>query len=150
MSLYADDIKTILYILPVLSGLICAVYVRLLNKASEAAASGQSDWRATNLSSKGGGGATTAIQLIGQQDDELDNVKNIGLVIEYNDAALEAHAKKGKISQFAWSKHKHVGHALENDARSCRSCVPSCLLVRLLLCAQPAMPVRSRRVSVMY
>lgn len=107
LAIYPNDIKNLLYILPVLSMLICAIYVRVLNRRHHAAESAQPTWKDIQIQSGTGGGAgggggagrgSLAIDLL-TQDDELINVRRIGLVIEYNDAALEAHAKKAKISQ---------------------------------------------------
>lgn len=144
MAIYADDIKNILYILPVLSGeragrmdalarretsfgartlmlarslpflrppptrvspaIICMLFVRFLNKSSAEQASTRSDWTGVQLNSGGGGGgggglSSGVLSIMNQADAELENVKNIGIVLDYNDAALEAHARKGKISQ---------------------------------------------------
>jgi hypothetical protein len=82
--------------LPSLAAIICGLFVYFLNKTSAAHASTKSDWSDVQIGGGGGGGGVLSIV---QNDAELENVKNIGIVLEYNDLALEAHARKGKISQ---------------------------------------------------
>lgn len=106
----AADIKNILYILPVLSGLLCLLYVRSLRKRAVNESVASPGWRGMDLfGNTGGAGGPVAgghsIALGGggggsSREQELMPVdRHVGLVIEYNDSGLEAHAKKAKISQ---------------------------------------------------
>lgn len=105
----AADIKNILYILPVLSGLLCVIYVRTLRKQAVNEGVASPGWRSMDLfggtGAAGGpvaGGHSIAMGGGGgsSREQELMPVdKHVGLVIEYNDSGLEAHAKKAKISQ---------------------------------------------------
>jgi len=105
----AADIKNILYILPVLSGLLCLIYVRSLRKQAVNESVASPGWRGMDLfGGTGGAGGPVAghsIALGGSgggssREQELMPVdRHVGLVIEYSDSGLEAHAKKAKISQ---------------------------------------------------
>jgi len=105
----AADIKNILYILPVLSGLLCLIYVRSLRKQAVNESVASPGWRGMDLfgGTSGAGGPVAGGHSIalgggggGSREQELMPVdRHVGLVIEYSDSGLEAHAKKAKISQ---------------------------------------------------
>ena len=128
----ASDLKNVLYLFPVLSALICFVCVKAMRKSAARAVASSADaddnpddetakWRKLDLfgndphaSPKGPFG------IGGSGDQEMLPVheKHVGLVIEYNDAGLEAHARKAKISQ----NNTHTAHASRRT--SSRSAAP--------------------------
>lgn len=109
----ASDLKNVLYLFPVLSALICFVCVKALRKSAARAVanSGAEDdnpddegakWRKLDLFGNDPHAAKKGpFGIGGGSDQEMLPVheKHVGLVIEYNEAGLEAHARKAKISQ---------------------------------------------------
>jgi len=101
--LAAHEVKNLLYILPLLSGVICLVLVRHLRARAkrESAEAGSGGASLAGLDLLGG---AAVLALTGQDDEEEQTPmreRHVAIVVEYDEEGLIAHASAANIAGHA-------------------------------------------------
>jgi len=148
MTFTGDEFKNLLYIFPLFSAILCAFYVRHLNRRKKEVEESEGNWRKLSIMPSGSpveqalgsarkqaagngrhgystsedgevepfrlGRASSIVSGEQHPDDALGMLtdKHIGLVIEYNDSAIEVHVKKAKLSMTPTALKKSVADIL--------------------------------------
>jgi hypothetical protein len=118
VGLAADEVKNLLYILPVVSALICIVLVRHLRAKAERESAATplgsglellGGAHALNIASHGDGSGGGS----GDGDDQTPiQERHLAFVIEWDDEGIRAHAQKENISQAAASHTSTIERSL--------------------------------------